>query len=66
MTDLRPGDKVSGGRLERYYAEVEWVTGEAVGIRYNGEVRRVPAACGSSLRTSTVRTLAKLASRGEW
>jgi len=38
------GDKVCGGRLDKYFAVVEEITPDHVGIRYNGECRivRVP------------------------
>lgn len=45
MNNLPPeiyiGAKISGGRLEKYYAIVVEITDEYVGICYNGECRTV-------------------------
>lgn len=38
------GDKIPGGRLSHYYAEVEEVNEDHIVIRYNGEVRSVRIA----------------------
>lgn len=38
---VQVGDKVPGGRLEKYYAVVERVDEDSVTIRYNGEMRSV-------------------------
>lgn len=35
------GQKISGGRLSHYYAIVEEITEDYIGIRYNGECRIV-------------------------
>lgn len=35
------GAKISGGRLDKYYAIVEEIAEDYIGIRYNGENRVV-------------------------
>jgi hypothetical protein len=35
------GDKISGGRLDKYYAIVTEITPEYVGITYQGECKTV-------------------------
>jgi hypothetical protein len=40
-TNIEVGDKISGGRIDKYYAIVEVITPEYIGIRYNGECRTV-------------------------
>ena len=47
-TPLKIGDKVRGGRLEKYYAIVEAITPEYVTVRYNGEVKTVKIASTDS------------------
>lgn len=39
--EIKIGDKISGGRLDKYYAIVEEITPDYIGIRYNGECRTV-------------------------
>jgi hypothetical protein len=41
LNTVEVGDKISGGRLDKYYAIVEEITPEYIGIRYNGECRTV-------------------------
>jgi hypothetical protein len=41
MTMPKVGDRISGGRLSHYYAEVEAVFFGYILIRYNGECRSV-------------------------
>ena len=38
---VKVGDKISGGRLDKYYAIVEEITIDYISIRYNGECRTV-------------------------
>lgn len=38
---IKIGDRVSGGRIEKYYATVESIEGFTVGILYNGTVKTV-------------------------
>ena len=42
-TNIEPyiGQKISGGRLEKYYAIVAEITDDYIGIVYNGECRTV-------------------------
>lgn len=39
--NVKLGDKISGGRLDKYYAIVVEITEEYIGIVYNGECRIV-------------------------
>lgn len=41
IAQLRVGDKISGGRLDKYYAVVEYIAEDYIAICYNGDVRTV-------------------------
>lgn len=36
---VKVGDKVSGGRLEKYYAHIQAIHADSVELLYNGDVR---------------------------
>mgnify|MGYP001575311112 CR=1 FL=1 len=36
---IKIGDKIKGGRLEKYYAIVEGFKGDNIIIRYNGDIK---------------------------
>lgn len=38
---VRVGDRIPGGRVDKYCAHIEKIDSEAVSICYNGEVRTV-------------------------
>ena len=39
LLPVKVGDKVSGGRLEKYYAYVQAIHADSVELLYNGDVK---------------------------
>ena len=41
LSALKIGSRISGGRVEKYYATVEKIEADGVTVCYNGEVRSI-------------------------